>query len=156
MHQLDCTYHAQLQTNCLHASTGCAAGKYLLLTTDYFLLTTCMIPGCAAGKYSDLDGLPACIDCPAGRFTPVERTPESSLCIPCFPGQFGDQPGTTACIVCVSGTFSAELNSTSCTACSKGGCECSGIRTYHVVLLAGIASPPIFMGKSGRGDGGGG
>ena len=126
---------------------------------------------CVAGKFKNVTGNSACIDCPTGVYSSVVGATSVSVCIRCAVGKTTSTVGASAegmcvniictrgrylsgseCIACPAGTFSTltgATNSSACTACVTGkfsgagssACVCD--QGYEHICLAGtcVASP---------------
>lgn len=84
--------------------------------------TSCQ--SCAAGYYSDIQGLDACKQCLPGYYS---NASESSLCLPCLAGTYADTFGSTFCTPCPAGTYSDMQAAPSISACL----ECTSLQSNH-------------------------
>ena len=105
-----------------HCNT-CPVGKYAVSSQ-----ATC--PECVKGKYQSQTGQASCVDCPMSQETPGVGSTESSACVACATGHFGDAVGT-ACKICPAGKHQDLTGQSTCTECaidkyndSPGGFVC--------------------------------
>ena len=92
---------------------------------------------CKPGKYgpSSLEGLSACLDCPAGTQQPNNHATSLSDCVECASGKYSTVPigctdcsagkyatstGQTECDLCDYGTYTNAIAQTICALCSTG------------------------------------
>jgi len=84
---------------------------------------------CAAGKFSELDGMDECTNCPVGNFAPLTGSTE---CVICDAGRFMAETGAEACDPCPENTIMQDQGATECVSCpdqtwaSQGTTECHG------------------------------
>ncbi len=89
----------------------CPPGKYSNVTGSVACLN------CAAGSYQDQPGQTSCIACEAGTFSNITG---ATSCTPCPAGTYNDLTGQTECQSCPAGKFSNVSGATSCTPCPAG------------------------------------
>ncbi|MCK6690466.1 MAG: lamin tail domain-containing protein [Thermoanaerobaculia bacterium] len=89
----------------------CPVGKYSNVTGA----TACL--NCAAGSYQDQQGQTSCIACPPGKFSNVTG---ATACQSCAAGSYQDQPGQSSCTACPPGSFSSATGSVACQSCAAG------------------------------------
>ena len=82
---------------------------------------------CTAGKYTDVNDMPYCLDCPPGRFsgegfsqcqnctTGYGSSVGSSACQPCGPGSYANRE----CVACPTGKASINASNNECAPCSN-------------------------------------
>jgi len=70
---------------------------------------------CRAGTYSDVTGMPGCLDCPPGTFS----APGSTACTPCESGTYAANRGMGECVPCPF-PLSSGPGSAGCAVCREG------------------------------------
>lgn len=78
---------------------------------------TCQL--CDAGLYQNSTGQPSCDPCEAGMFSSTIGAKNSSVCLPCPPGTYGDKGGLGACITCTEGMYQPNSAGLSCKSCTR-------------------------------------
>lgn len=72
---------------------------------------------CEEGRYSPIDGMPACLTCNKGSYA---DSTGSTKCKRCGPGEYSDQEGRSTCSPCPRGEFTSSWEIASCQKCEKG------------------------------------
>jgi len=152
------------QSNCIHCPMGTYNEKFGINTIDHCISCekgtyssilsaitsdTCLISPigtyvdirgslnykhCEPGYYQNKTKQNMCIACPAGKYNPLYKSTNSSVCIdspighyvpnngssiflPCKTGEFSNEIGVTKCNLCKPGKFSDGIASTNCKFC---------------------------------------
>ncbi len=98
----------------------CAAGYYEVSPVTYSSGYPVGCAKCPQGSFNSMPSSKSCELCPKGKYSSALGATNSSVCLDCPPGYYGDTYGLVTCSLCESGKFSESFSSSSCSLCKTG------------------------------------